>query len=272
MLKNYLKIFFRNLRKQKAYSFINILGLSVGLVIFILVLTIFDFNLSFDSFHKNPDRIYLLIFETVSSSGSSQRDAYSRLPLANLLVQKFPGIESATTERRYFRNVFRYQDKKFYEKGILFADTNFLKIFNYPVIAGDKESPLSRPNSVVLTESTARKYFGDENPIGKMLTTDFKDAVLTVTAVTKDCPPNSSNQFDVLVSLPLGYNDDWGITGSTYTFLKLKKGESAASLESKFPAFIDESVPALRDTKTKLFLLPLKDIHLRSMDINIGFI
>ncbi len=271
MIKNYARIFFRNLMKQKVYSFINIFGLSVGLAIFILVLTVFDFNLSFDSFHKNPDRIYLVISETVSSSGSSQKDAYSYLPLAHLLTQKFPEIESATTERKYFRNIFRYQDKKFYEKGILCADTNFLKIFNYPVISGDKESPLSQPNSVVLTESTARKYFGDENPIGKMLMTDFSDDGLTVTAVIKDCPPNSTNQFDVLISLPSGYNDDWGIAGSTYTFLKLKDGESVASLESKFPAFIDENAPVLHDARTRLSLLPLKDIHLRSMDINSGF-
>ncbi len=271
MIKNYVKIFFRNLRKQKVYSSINILGLSVGFAIFILVLALFDFNLSFDSFHKNPDRIYLLIFQTVSSNGSSQKDAYSRLPLANLLAQKFPEIESATTERRYFRNVFRYQDKIFYERGVLFADTNFLRIFNFPVVAGDRESPLSRPNSVVLTESTARKYFGAENPIGKMLTTDLQEAGLTVTAVIKDCPPNSTNQFDLLVSLPGGYNDDWGISGSTYTFLKLKKGASASLLESQFPAFVNESIPVLRDTRTRLSLLPLNDIHLRSTHMNLGF-
>jgi len=271
MFKNYIKIFFRSLRKQKVYSFINIFGLSAGFAIFILVLSVFNFNLSFDSFHKNPERIHLLIFETVSSSGSSQKDAYSRLPLAYLIAQKFPEVESATTTRQYFRNIYRYQDRKFYERGILLVDTNFLKIFNFPVIAGDKESPLSRPNSVVLTESTARKYFGDENPIGKMLMTDFNDAGLTVTAVIEDCPPNSSNQFDVLVSLPSGYNDDWGIAGSPHTFLKLKDGESAVSLESKFPAFIDENVPVLRNARTRLFLLPLRNIHLRSMDINSGF-
>ena len=271
MFKSYVKIFFRSLRKQKVYSFINIFGLSAGLAIFILVLTVFNYNLSFDSFHKNPERIYLLIFERFSSSGSNQKDAYSRLPLAYLIAQKFPEVESATTTRQYFRNIFRYQDRQFYERGILLADTNFLKIFNFPVIAGDKESPLSRPNSVVLTESTAKKYFGDENPIGKMLMTDFNDAGLTVTAVIEDCPPNSSNQFDVLVSLPSGYTDDWGISGSIHTFLKLRDGESAASLESKFPAFIDENVSVLRDARARLFLLPLRDIHLRSMDINSGF-
>jgi len=271
MFKNYVKIFIRNIQKQKIYSFINIFGLSAGLAVFILVLTVFNYHLSFDSFNKDPERIYLLIFETGSSSGSSQKDAYSRLPLAHLIVQKFPEVECATTERQYFRNTFRYQDRKFYERGILFADTNFLKIFNFPVMAGDKEAPLSRPNSVVLTKSTASKYFGDENPIGKMLMTDFNDAGLTVTAVIEDCPPNSSNQFDVLVSLPSGYYDDWGIAGSAHTFLKLKDGKSAASLASKFPAFIDEYAPSLRDAKTRLSLLPLRDLHLRSMDINSGF-
>ncbi len=271
MFKNYVKIYLRNLKKQKAYSFINIFGLAVGLSVFILVLTVFDFNLSFDSFHTHPESIYLVVFEYTASDGSTQKEAYSRLPLGNLLAQKFPEIERATTQRQYFRNSFRYGDKKFYETGVLFADTNFLRIFNYPVIAGDKSSPLSRPNSIVLTESASRRYFGDENPIGKMLTTDFGDAGLVVTAVIKDCPFNSSNRFEVLVSMPAGYNQDWGVQGSTYTFLKLKDGASAALLESKLPAFVEEQAPVLRDNRAKLFLRPLKDLHLKSMDVNCGF-
>ena len=271
MFASYVKIFLRSLKKQKAYSAINILGLSAGFAILILVLTVFDFNLSFDSFHENSERIYLLVFETVSSSGSSEKEAYSRLPLAYLIAQKFPEVECATTERQYFRNNFRYEDKKFYERGILRVDTNFLKMFNFPVIVGDKYSPLSRPNSVVLTQSTAKKYFGNENPIGKMLMTDVNDAGLTVAAVIEDCPSNSSNQFDMLVSLPSGDNADWGIEGGTRTFLKLKHGERAASLETKFPAFVDETIPYLRNTRTRISLLPLRDLHLRSMDINSGF-
>ncbi|HTY37462.1 MAG TPA: ABC transporter permease [Bacteroidota bacterium] len=271
MLKNYLRIYIRSIRKQKAYSLITILGLAIGLSVFILVLTIFDFNLSFDTFHKDPERIYLVTTTYMATDGSTQRDAYSRLPLANLLSEKYPEIEHASTERRYFRNTFRYQDKKFYEKGVLFADTSFLKIFNYPVIAGDAESPLAHPHSVVLTESASKRYFGDENPVGKMLTNDFGDDAFNVTAVIKDCPFNCSNPFDILVAMPSGYDQDWGIQGNTYTFLKLKAGASAALLESKFPAFIDEQVPILRDARARMSLLPMMDIHLRSMDINSGF-
>ena len=271
MIGNYAKIFIRNIKKQKVYSFINIFGLSVGLTVFILAVALFDFHLGFDSFHEHPERIYLVASEHRSSNGATQKAAYSYTPLAGMLVQKFPEVESATTIRQYFRNVFRYKDRKFYEKGVLFADTNFLRMFNYPVIAGDHVSPLSRPNSVILTESTSRKYFGDENPIGKMLTTDFGDAGLVVTAVINDCPPNSSIQFDDVVSLPLNYASDWGISGSTYTFVKLKKDARPAELEHRLPDFVHEQVPILRDASTTLSLFPLQDIHLRSMDIGSGF-
>jgi putative ABC transport system permease protein len=271
MFKNYVKIFIRNLRKQKVYSFINIFGLSVGLTVFILAVTVFDFNVSFDSFNENPERINLVTSEHVSSNGATQKAAYSYLPLANLFAEKFPELENATTIRQYFRNIFRYQDKKFYEKGVLFADTNFLRVFSYPVIAGDKDLPLSRPHSVVLTESASRKYFGTENPIGRILTTDLDDAGLVVTAVISDCPPNSSIRFDVLLSLPLNYSSDWGISGSTYTFVKLKNGASAAALEAKLPRLIDEQIPVLRDERTMLSLRPLQDIHLKSMDLSSGF-
>jgi putative ABC transport system permease protein len=271
MFRNYAKIFIRNLGKQKVYSFINIFGLSVGLAVFILVLTYFNFNLSFDSYHKNSDRIYLVTSENVSPDGSRQKNAYTFLPLASMLVQRLPEVENATVIRQYFRDVVSYEDKKFYEKSIVFADPNFLKIFNYPVIAGDKETPLLHPNSVVLTKSAARKYFGDEDPIGKILKADFNDNGLIVTAVINDCPLNSINTFNMLVSLPQGFNNDWGIAGSTYTFVKLKPGANAAVLDSKLRESFDREVPALRDSKIELSLFPLKDIHLKSMEINSGF-
>ncbi len=271
MFSNYVRVFYRNLRKQKVYSFINILGLSVGLAVFILVLTYFNFNLSFDSYHKDPERIYLVTSENGSLDGARQRTAYTFLPVANMLVQKFPEIANATVVRQYFRNVVSYNDKKFYERGILFTDENFLKIFNYPVVAGDKQEPLSHPNSAVLTESAAKRYFGNQDPIGKLLKADFSSSGLIVTAVVGDCPPNSVNKFDMVVSLPEGFNNDWGVAGSTYTFLKLEPGADALALESKFHSFVDKRVPVLRDSKIELSLFPLRDIHLKSMDINSGF-
>ncbi len=271
MFRNYAKIFIRNLKKQKVHSCINILGLSVGLTVFILAVTFFNYHLGFDSYHGDTERIYLITAENVTPNGVTQRNAYTFLPLAGLLAQQFPEVETATTLRRYFSNLFRYQDRKFYEGGVLFADTNFLKVFNHPIISGDRVAPLSRPNSVVLTESAAKRYFGDDNPIGKELTTDLQPGGLMVSAVFKDCPYNSSFWFDVIISMPEGYGSDWGISGSTHTFVKLKKESSAAVLESKLPEFIDEHVPVMRDARTKLTLFPLRDIHLKSMDINSGF-
>ncbi|MGE5812277.1 MAG: ABC transporter permease, partial [Ignavibacteria bacterium] len=110
MLRNYLITALRNLKRHKLYSIINISGLSIGLAIFILAVTFYSFHLSFDNFHKDSERIYILITENNSLSGGSQKDAYTRLPLANLMLQNFPEIENATVFREYFREIFRYKE------------------------------------------------------------------------------------------------------------------------------------------------------------------
>jgi putative ABC transport system permease protein len=271
MLYNYIITALRNLKRHKLYSIINIFGLAVGLGIFILAVVFFSFHLNFDTYHKDYKNIYVVISETNPTSGVHQRDASTRLPLANLMAQNFPEIENAAVYRENFREIFRYKDVIMYENNVFFADTNFLKVFNYPIIKGNTKTPLSKPNSVVLTESAAKKYFGEENPVGKILHTDFSNNDFMVTAVTEDCPLNSSFRFDILVSLPDNYREDWGIAGSTYTFVKLKPGANVKTLESKIPAFIEQYVPVLKETKVKLKLFPLQDIHLKSMNINSGF-
>ncbi len=271
MLRNYLITALRNLKRHKLYSIINISGLSIGLAIFILAVTFYSFHHSFDNFHKDSERIYILITENNPLSGSSQKDAYTRLPLANLMLQNFPEIEDATVFREYFREIFRYKEIKTYENNVLFTEPNFLKVFNCPIIKGDYKTPLSKPNSVILSESAAKKFFGSEEPLGKTLSTDFSNTDLMITAIMKDYPLNSCFKFDILISLPENYKEDWNVAGSTYSFVKLKPYADPRSLESKFPAFIDQYVPVLKESKVKLSLLPLEDIHLKSLDINSGF-
>ena len=271
MFRNYLLTALRNLKRQKLYSAINIFGLSVGLTIFILAVTFFSFHLSFDTFHEGSDRIYVISSKHNTGNGVVQKALFTHLPLANLMQKNFPEVESATVFRVHFRDIFRYEKIVSYENNVVFTEPNFFKTFTYPIIDGDKKNPLSQPHSVVLNESTAKKYFGNENPIGKMLEVSFSATPLKVTAVLKDCPLNSSMPFNVLVSLPENYQIDWRAAGGTYTFVKLKSGVDANELEAKFPAFVDEFVPLQKESKVSLTLFPMKDIHLKSMGMGSGF-
>lgn len=271
MLKNYVITTLRFLKRQKLYSFINIFGLSIGLALFILAVVFFCFHLSFDSFHQDSERIYLITSESSPSNNIHQKDASTYLPLANLLVQNFPEVENATVYRKYHMNVLRYKNKKFYEYNIMHTDQNFLDLFTFPAIKGDFKTPLKEPNSMVLTKSAAEKYFGQEDPIGKIVHTDLTNTDLMVTAIIEDCPHNSSIRFDILISLPEKYHDDWGTAGSTHTFVKLKSDGNTNNLEAKFPRFIEEFIPLLKESKIKLSLFPLKDIHFKSMDIYSSF-
>ncbi|MEJ2544575.1 MAG: ABC transporter permease [Calditrichaceae bacterium] len=271
MFRNYLLTALRNLKRQKLYSAINIFGLSVGLTIFILAVTFFSFHLSFDNFHEGSDRIYVISSEHNTGNGVVQKALFTHLPLANLMQKNFPEVESATVFRVHFRDIFRYEKIVSYENNVVFTEPNFFKTFTYPIIDGDKKNPLSQPHSVVLNESTAKKYFGNENPIGKMLEVSFSATPLKVTAVLKDCPLNSSMPFNVLVSLPENYQIDWRAAGGIYTFVKLKSGVDANELEAKFPAFVDEFVPLQKESKVSLTLFPMKDIHLKSMGMGSGF-
>ena len=271
MFKNYITTALRNIKRQKFYSFINILGLSVGFTIFIIAAALYSFNLNYDTFHKDSDRIYLVSSERSTADGIKQKDAYTNLPTASLMVQHFPEIEQGVTLQEFFRQVFRYKNTVLYERHVIFTEPNFLKVFNYLVIKGDDRTPLDKPNSVVLTERAAVKYFGKEEPIGKMLETDFSDMPLVVTAVIEDCPANSCMKFDILVSLPENYTQNWNVAGSIYSFVKVKPGVDVKELETKFPQFMYENIPGAEEKNVMLSLFPMQDIHLKSLDMNSGF-
>jgi putative ABC transport system permease protein len=238
MVKNFLLTALRNFKRHKLYSGINIFGLSVRLTVFILAVTFFSFHLSFDTSNEGSERIYVVIAESNPTKDVYQKDAYTHLPLANLLQQNFPEIENATVYRVYSREIFRYKETVLYENHVFFTEPNFFQVFNYPITKGDKETPLAKPHSIVLTETAANKYFGEENPIGKMLETGFSETPLLVTYAVKDCPFNSSRRFDIL--------------------------------ESKLAAFMEDFIPVQKEAKVRLSLFPLEDIHLKSMGIGSG--
>ncbi len=271
MLKNYLKISLRNIQRNRLFSFVNVFGLSAGLTIFFLFSSLFMFHLSFDQYHADSEQIYLITTERTLDNGSEELDAYTYLPLAHLMKENLPEVKNATVFRKYFKEIFKHKDKTIYEDQVLHVDPDFLSVFNFPVIKGDKNTPLSTPNSVVLTQSTAHRYFGDQDPIGKIITAEKDKRELMVTAITRDCPVNSSFKFDVLISLPDSHTVDWNRWGSTYTFIRINKYISADTLEGKLAGFIEDYLPMVKESKTRLHIFPLENLHLKSDHIESGF-
>ena len=200
MLSNYIKTAWRHLKNHKIYSAITISGLVLGLGVFILFALLLFSQSNFDSFHKNADRIYCVV--QVLSRGV-ERDHHSAItpaPLKDALLDEFPEIEKAARFSPSGRLVVRHGDKLFYENRIRLVDADFLSIFTFNLIKGQTETALSNPYSIVLTETSALKYFGNEDPIGKSLTVN-NDFDVVVTGIIEDIPENSSIRFDFLVSM-----------------------------------------------------------------------
>ena len=175
MINNYIKIAWRNLTKHKIYSVITMSGLVLGLGIFILFALLLHSQSNFDSFHKNADRIFSVVQVLPRGVEKDHHSAITPAPLKTALLTEFPEIEKAA---RFFppgRMVVRHEDKLFYENRIRFVDADFLSIFTFELLRGKAETVLSNPYSIVLTETSATKYFGNEDPIGKslMLNNDF---------------------------------------------------------------------------------------------------
>ncbi len=215
MIANYFKIAIRNILRHKVYSMINIAGLAIGLAIFSLTADLFKFQMSFNQFHQDADRIYSIVQVVPSGTTGERHSARTRAPLRNLLLNEFLEIEDATRWIPTDRVVVQQGKNKFYaEEGTFWlVDPNFLTFFSFEMLVGDAEAALSEPNAVVLTESSARKYFGNANAMGRKLTI-WKDLEFVVKGVTKDVPFNSSLKYDVLVSLnTVNYETNWNIKG-----------------------------------------------------------
>jgi len=267
MIKNYCKIALRNILKHKGYSIINIVGLAIGLAIFSLTTGLAKFHQSFNKFHQGADRIYCVIQVLPSGETGNRHSALTRAPLRKLLVDEFPEIEEATRWIITGRTVVRQGDKKFYaEEGrIWFVDPNFLKFFTFEMISGNPKTALKEPSSVILTESTARKYFGKVDVVGETLTI-WKNYDFVVKGITKDVPATSSLKYEALISSDIyDWDTNWNIEGAT--FVKLSEQTRPARLEQKFPDFITDYLSESPDTPKKLYLLPITDLNLQPTHI-----
>ncbi|MFT4031938.1 MAG: ABC transporter permease [Siphonobacter sp.] len=273
MFSNYIKVAIRNLFRNKKFTFLNITGLAIGLASFWLIIQYVRFENSYDQIH-NPD-IYRV--ESLFSKAGSQTDhwATSTNGYAPAMKANFPEITSYT--RISWRNssrVVRYENIKFRENHVCFADSNFFSFFSYPVILGDKHTFLNTPNSVVISQASARKYFGQENPIGKQLeiSTTTDQYKCQVTGVFANLPENSNMQFDMLMSWRTSPPHSWNFwyQHESYTFVQLNPHAFPEQVETKFPALSEKykTADAMRDQQWGIKLVPLADIHLNTATPN----
>ena len=273
MLKNYLKIALRQVRRQKGYAFINVSGLAIGIVCCLFILLFVRDEMSYDRFYENADRIVRLI-EDVHTVNQTLYQATSAPAMGPNLLLDYPEVLHAVRFLRTDR-LLQYGDLRFQESHIAFADSTVFEIFDFPLLRGDAKTALTAPYSVVLTASVARKYFGDEDPMGKTMTLENEQA-LTVTGVLRDLPGNTHLPFDILLSFTTleamvtsNLQQNWG-WNSYYTYLLLPEGYDPALLEGKLPDFLDRHIGEWlqsRGFSYTLHLQPLTDIYLHSSRI-----
>jgi putative ABC transport system permease protein len=277
MLKNYFIIAWRNLSKHKLYSAINIIGLATGMAACIVILLFVYYEKSFDNIHtKNIYRLNEV--QKFPGMVASQKVALSMFPMGPTLKEDFPQVLNYTRINWDGNYQTTYGNKRIYLPQIFYVDTAFLDMFDFPLLKGNRQNALLKPNSAVITESTARKLFGNENPIGKTITHYGGDTVsFTVNGILKDPPNNSQLQFDALFSFNTRYKPDWmnGWGGNWLdTYLELAPGTDMASMEKKFPAYLKKHMTGDGEgwKYYELFLLPFRDVHANSADIGLDYI
>lgn len=264
MFKTYIKLAYRNLIKEKAYSFINISGLTIGLASSILILLWVQNELSYDKFHKNAGEVY----RVVSDFGDSKSAASSAGMPAGLMAE-MPVVKNTVRIRPANTTLLQAGNKQFEEDGVFYADTSFMDVFSYPLVKGDRKTALKQPDAILITQAMAAKYFGNEDPIGKLIRKDNQENVV-VTGVLANIPANSDLQFDFILpmaSLARTFsdlkNDVWD-NFNFWDYIQLDKSfnptaANLATLEKKIDQVFQKHSPR---TKTLFYLQPLTKIHL----------
>ncbi|MCP4726926.1 MAG: FtsX-like permease family protein, partial [bacterium] len=260
MFNNYLKIAYRNFKRQKTYSFLNIFSLSIGLSVFLLISLYVQYELSFDKSFRNSDRIYRVLKEL---SLYTQTDTTSEL--APTIVRDFPEVISAVRMRKRSNSLISSEDKSFIENRLFWVDKEILEIFPLDLVIGDQSTALDDPNSIVISEDMAAKYFGNEESLGKVLIIN-KSLNYKVTGVFYNIPKNSHFAADFFVLHPR-FHGDWR-SNSYYTYCLVKENVDKDELEKKFNTLIDKYIYAERDRGDvylkRFHLQPLTDIHLHN--------
>jgi len=272
MIKNYLRVALRHLWRNRTFSIINILGLAVGMAAFFLIFSWVSFETSYDSFHSKADRIYRVV-STIRTPSSLDSTGMTITPIAPNVKKEYPEVEEAVRLSPDWMLV-RRGDKHFTEHGAVMADSGLFNLFDFPLLKGDRLTALTPPGSMVLSETMARKYFGDEDPMGKRLLVGGSGAPVTVTGVMKDLPGNSQIKAEMLISIsswkavygrPI-QDSEW-TNHNFYTYLLFRPHSDVAAFERKLPAFMDrhhgDEARKLQMFET-LRLERLRDVYLRS--------
>lgn len=276
MFRNYFKIAVRNLLKQRAFSIVNILGLSFGMAASLIILNYLNFERSYDNFHDKADRIYRVPMEITEKGGATQTFAFTYPPVAPSMLQDFPEVAAAVRWRSQGGVIQVGEDETNYDVrgSLFFVDKAVFKVFSFPFAKGNAATALKGLNDIVITESTAKKYFGNVEPIGQRI--HYRDEDYIVSAVLKDLPQNSHIQFGILFNFDNYIHlveanggrirDNWGWS-DYYTYILLKPGTDVKALQAKMPAFAEryKGEDMKKTNYTMQFVLqPLKDIHLKS--------
>lgn len=277
MLKNYLKIAWRNLNHSKGSTFINVLGLAVGIACCILITLYVRDELSYDRYHKNVNRIYRVLHakrnggdaEKLPPIAPEEFQVWGNAPVGPALLADFPEISKVAQFTSPSKLLMEYSNKRFQEDNILFADSTMFDLFSWDMVSGNPEKALTAPNSIVLTQSMAQRYFGNEDPVGKVLQSDYKGP-FNVTGVMEDVPSNSHFNFSALISMSTyrqSEPDDfesWGYV-DFYTYFLISEGADISKLESKIPAFLDRHYPDYYTPNSYTIAFePLTDAYLHS--------
>ena len=274
MFRSYFTVAIRHLSRRKGYSFINVMSLALGIACCLLIMLYIRDELSYDRFHGKADRIYRVISEERQGGGvvRSIRSAEVMTPTARFMRQDFPEVEDMVRFNPPVNAwMVKYGDRRFNERSFYLADSSVFNVFDVPLLAGNPRTALSGNDRVVMSESVARKYFGEENPMGKILDAEGTFH-LEVTGVMADLPSNTHLGFDILASFRIQEAfteqslDDWGWRKS-YSYVLLREGSDPAALEAKLPAFVEKYVGDIHDGETSSLtyrLQPVTDIHLHS--------
>lgn len=272
MLKNYFNIAWRNIKKHRVFSFINITGLTIGLSAFWIIALYIADELSYDRYNQNADRIYRVVHYATWGQGNSFKLAPTGVPFAPALKAEYPAIKDAMRIDPEGGGMVTVGDKKIKAEDILFTDNSVFNIFTWHFLYGDAKTALTAPQSIVLTKTLATKLFGNpETALNKTVAFD-KNFTNTVTGVIDDVPANSHFTFSALRSFPANYTDGWQ-NFYVYTYVLLNKGADYKKLEAQLPGFYDKHLKKDMGAgiNYRMELQPLTSIHLHSnLDYEMG--
>jgi putative ABC transport system permease protein len=272
MFKNYFIITWRNLTRHKLYSAINIIGLATGMAACIVILLFVSYEKSFDNMHhRNLYRLNEV--QKFPGMMASQKVAITMFPMGPTLKDEFPEVLNYSHVQWNNQYQMTYGEKRVFFPQTYFVDTSFLRMFDFPLLKGDRQTALQKPNSIVLTESAARTLFGNRDPIGKTVSHFGEDTLLfTVTGILKAVPANSQFQFDALQSFNTVYKPDWVNRWEgnwVNTYVELAPNTNITALVKKFPDYLKKHLDGDQRKYYELFLLPLRDVHGNAEDIGV---